>query len=297
MPVTWAGLKRALAAAYDDVLNHHTLQVAAALSYYLILAVFPGLTFLSAVMGSIPLPDFFGRVLDLMSRLLPAQTMDLVRKVLLEVLSSNRKIWLSVGMLGIIWMVSAAFDATIEALDIAYDVKDSRPLWKTRLLAIGLGAICGGLLIVALAIMIVGPRFAAWLDSRIPVSHSFVVLWPLVHWVVAISFTILAVEAVYFLAPDVKQRFVATLPGAILAVTCWIGLSYLLGVYFRNFADYNRMYGTLGGFVTFMTWLYWNLFVLLVGAELNAELAKESGPGQILPKSQPASEGTLNRAA
>ena len=166
--MTWAGLKRALATAYDDVLNHPALQVAAALSYYFILAVLPGLIFLSAVMGSIPLPDLFGRVLDLMSRLLPAPTMDLVRKVLLEVLSSNRKMWLSVGMLGIIWLVSAAFDATIEALDIAYDVKNSRPLWKTRLLAIGLGAICGGLLMAALAIMIVGPRFVAWLDNRIP---------------------------------------------------------------------------------------------------------------------------------
>ena len=82
-------------------------------------------------------------------------------------------------------------------------------------------------------------------------------------------------EAVYFLAPNVKQRFRGTLPGAILAVTCWIALSYLLGVYFRHFANYNRTYGTLAGFIAFLTWLYWNAFALLLGAELNAKLARE----------------------
>src|SRR5579864_4342751 len=161
--VTLAGFKRAIACTFRDILGHHTLQVAAALSYYFILAVFPGLIFLSAVLGSIPLPDLFGHVLVLMSRLLPPDTMKVVVSVLTDVLSTNRKTWLSVGMLGLIWVTSAAFDATIEALDIAYDVKEDRPFWKTRLLAIALGAICGVLLVGALAVMIVGPRFGAWL--------------------------------------------------------------------------------------------------------------------------------------
>jgi membrane protein len=295
--VTRSGFKSALSHTLRDILGHHTLQVAAALSYYFILAVFPGLIFLSAVMGSVPLPNLFGNVLVLMSHLLPPDTMKVVISVLSDVLSTSRKTWLSVGMLGIIWVTSTAFDAMIEALDVAYDVKEDRPFWTTRLLAVFLGAIAGGLLMASLSVMIVGPRFGAWLAARIHVSHAFVLLWPAIHWVIAIGSTVLAVEALYYLAPNVKQRFSATLPGAILTVSCWLGFSYLLGIYFRHFANYNRTYGTLGGVIALMTWFYWTAFALLVGAELNAELAKESQKGQLPPKEEHTNPQELDQAA
>jgi membrane protein len=98
----------------------------------------------------------------------------------------------------------------------------------------------------------------------------------LIHKTLAIAFTIVAVQTVYFLAPNVKQRLRATLPGAILSVVCWMGLSLLLGIYFRHFANYNRIYGTLGGLMALMTWLYWAYFIFVVGGQLNAELEKEN---------------------
>ncbi len=297
-------IKLALANTYRDVMRHHMLQVAAALSYYFVLSVFPGLIFLSAIVGFISLPDLFNRVLLLMGRLLPQDTMKLVYSVLSDVLASHRGTWLSFGMLGLIWTASAAFDSMIEALNIAYDVKDDRPFWKTRLLAIALAAIIGSLLLTSLGVMLVGPRFGEWLASRIGLSAVFVAVWPFLRWILAVCFTILAIEVLYYLAPNVKQRFAATLPGAILAVIVWNGFSFLLGYYFRHWANFNRTYGTLGGFIAFMTWLYWTSFVLLVGAELNAELAKESKKGCVQPKgvlsqnrervTQPA---TIDRAA
>jgi membrane protein len=268
-------------------MRHHTLQVSAALSYYFVLSVFPGLIFLSAVVGFIPLPDLFSHVLLLMGRLLPADTMRVVYSVLGDVLSSHRATWLSFGMVGTIWMASAAFDSMIEALDIAYDVEVQRPLWKSRLIAIGLAAICGALLLAALAVMLVGPRFGDWLASRLALSAVFIAVWPVLRWAIAICFTILAVEVLYFLGPNVKQRFGATLPGAVISVAVWNGLSYLLGLYFRYFANFNRTYGTLGGLIALMIWLNWTSFVLLMGAELNAELAKESKKGCVRPKEIP----------
>lgn len=277
-------MKRALACTYRDLLRHHILQVSAALSYYFVLSVFPGLIFLSAIVGFISLPDLFGHVLLLMGRLLPADTMKVVYSVLGDVLSSHRGTWLSFGMLGMLWTTSAAFDSMIEALDISYDVKENRPFWKTRLLAIALSMIIGALLLSALGVMLVGPRFGSWLAGRLEMSALFVAVWPLLRWTLAICFTVLAVEVLYYLAPNVKQRFGATLPGAVLSVVVWNGLSFLLGYYFRHWANLNRTYGTLGGFIAFMTWLYWTSFVLLVGAELNAELAKESKKGCVPPK-------------
>ena len=290
-------IKRALGRSYQDVLRHHILQVSAALSYYFVLSVFPSLIFLSAVVGLIPLPDLFGHVLGLMGNLLPADSMRVVSSVLNDVLSSHKGTWLSFGMLGTLWTTSAAFDSMIEALDMAYDVECNRPFWKSRSLAIGLAAICGVLLLTALTVMVVGPRFGDWLADRLALSSVFVAVWPFLRWTIAISFTVLAVEVLYFLAPNVKQRFGATLPGAILSVGVWLGLSYLLGLYFRDFAHFNRTYGTLGGFVAFMVWLYWTSFVLLVGAEVNAELAKESLKGSVQPKETPPQDSpqTISR--
>jgi membrane protein len=283
--VNLGGMKRAFSCTYRDLVRHHTLQVSAALSYYLVLSVFPCLIFLSAIVGFVSLPDLFNHVLLLMGRLLPADTMKMVYSVLGDVLASHRGTWLSLGMLGLVWTASAAFDSMIEALDIAYDVTDDRPFWKTRLLAIALAAIIGSLLLTSLGVMVVGPRFGDWLASRLELSAVFVAVWPVLRWLLAICFTILAVEVLYYLAPNVKQRFGATLPGAVLSVVVWNVLSFLLGYYFRHWANFNRTYGTLGGFIAFMTWLYWTSFVLLVGAELNAELAKESKKGCVPPKS------------
>jgi membrane protein len=298
------GFQHAITHTYDDVVRHHALQVAAALAYYFALSAIPCVIFLSAVVGFIPVPHLFDHILGLMARLLPPDTILAAYPILRDVLSSRHITWLSFGMLGTIWVASSAFDAMIEALDIAYDAKDDRPIWKTRLLAIILAAITGGLLLIAFAVNLLGPRFGDWLAARLELSSIFAAVWPALRWTIAIGFAVLGVEVLYFLAPNVKQRFLATLPGAILSVAAWNGLSFVLGIYFRHFANYNHTYGTLAGLVAFMVWLYWTSFALLVGAELNAELAKESERGRVLPRagpierSEPAPDSApLNHAA
>jgi membrane protein len=278
-------------------MRNHTLQMAAALSYYFVLSLFPALIFLSAVVAYLPVPDLFNQALGLLSRFLPADTMGLVRRVLADVITPNRGAFLSFGVLGTLWTASGGFAATIEALNQAYEVNDDRPFWKTRPLAIGLAFLIGALLLIALSVMVVGPRFGEWLAARVHLSTVFVFLWPYIHWSIAAGFTILAVEALYFLAPNVKQRFLATLPGAVLAVGSWIGLSYLLGIYFRHFANFNKTYGTLGAAIALMVWLYWTGFAMLVGAELNAEVAKITKEGKLEPKHEPEDITKIDLAA
>jgi membrane protein len=280
-------LKCALVATYHDVVRNHTLQMAAALSYYSVLSLFPALIFLSAMVGYLPVPDLFNQTLASMARFLPADTMGLVHRILADVLSPNKGAFLSFGVLGTLWSASGGFAAAIEALNIAYQVDDDRPIWRTRPLAVVLAFITGGLLLTALSVMIVGPRFGEWLAARVHLAKAFVLLWPYIHWTVATGFTVLAVEALYFLAPNVKQRFRATLPGAVLAVGFWMLLSFLLGEYFRHFGTFNKTYGTLGAAIALMIWLYWTGFGMLVGAELNSELAKVSKEGRIEEKHEP----------
>jgi membrane protein len=282
-----AGIRSALSRTYADIVQNHTLQMAAALSYYFVLSLFPALILLSAVVAYLPVPDLFNQILALMGRFLPPDTMGLVRRVLADVITPNRGTFLSFGILGTLWAASGGFAATIEALNMAYEVKDDRPFWKTRPLAVGLAIVIGFLLMIALSVMIVGPRFGEWLAARVHLTRLFVLLWPYIHWTIAAGFTILAVEMLYFFAPNVKQRFLATLPGAILAVACWIGLSYLLGFYCRHFANFNKTYGTLGAAIALMVWLYWTGFAMLLGAELNAELAKTTKAGKLEEKHEP----------
>ena len=290
-------VKDALEKTYTDVLRNHTTQMAAALSYYFVLSLFPALIFLSAAVAFLPVPDLFGQALSVMGRFLPPDSMGLVRRVLADVITPNRGTFLSFGILGTLWAASGGFSAAIEALNVAYDVEDDRPFWKTRPLAVGLAFIIGALLLIALSVMILGPRFGEWLAAKIHLFSMFVLLWPYIHWSIAVGFTILAVEALYFWAPNVKQRFLATLPGAILAVACWVGLSYLLGIYFRHFAHFNKTYGTLGAAVALMIWLYWTGFALLVGAEINSELAKISKEGKIEEKHEPSPITKIDYAA
>jgi membrane protein len=272
--VTWSWLKQSFKNTARDVQHHHTIQISAALSYYFFLALFPVLIVLSVLLTWLPVPGFFTSVLGVMARVLPPQTMDAVYTVLAGILTAHRGTWLSVGMLGMIWVASGAFDALIEGLNIAYEIKDNRPFWKTRLLAIGLLALCGALLLTGLAVIMLGPRFGDWLAAMLDVPRIFASLWVPLRWTIAIVFTVLAVELLYFLGPCEQPGFRETLPGAVVTVVAWLGLSTLLGIYFQHFANYSRIYGTLGGFIAFMNLLQWTCFAFLVGAELNSELSK-----------------------
>jgi membrane protein len=293
----FGGIKDALWRTIEAVPAKHTLQMGAALSYYFVISMFPAILLISAIVAYLPGANPFDRVLSLMSGFVPRESIDLVHKVLATVVTPNRSTLLSFGILGTLWTASGGFAAAIEALDIAYEVEEARPFWVTRPLAVALTLLVGVLLLVALAVMIVGPQFGTWLASRANLSWLLARSWPYIHWTVAVLFTVLAMESLYFLAPNVKQRFWATLPGAVLAVGCWVGLSYTLGYYFRSFAHFNKTYGAMGAVIALMVWLYWTSFFMLVGAELNCELAKETKKGKIKQDEDPSGLTGLNLAA
>ncbi|MGB8834384.1 MAG: YihY/virulence factor BrkB family protein, partial [Candidatus Sulfotelmatobacter sp.] len=296
--VTFFSIQRALGNTYRDLLKDEILQAAAALSYYALFGAFPALILLSALLAHFPVPDFFQDALFAIGRVAPPGTLAMLQSALSDIPVRNPGAWLSLGTLGALWVISSTFDELIESLDAAYGVQDSRPFWKTRLLAIGLAALTALFLICGIGTMIIGPRAGGWIAAQFSFSNAFILVWPYLHWGLAALFAMLTVETIYFLAPQVKQRFVSTLPGAVLCVVCWIGLSHLLGIYFRHFANYNRTYGTLGGVMAVMTWLYWGFFILLAGCELNSELEKERNASRLSPgESLPRDRRSGDRAA
>ncbi len=276
----WIQIKRAFSNAAGDVTGKHTMAFAAGLSYYFVLSLFPLLMMLAAVVGYLPIPDLFNQILATMARVVPAESMGLIRKIVRDVITSHPGA-LTFGILATIWAASSGFASMIEALNVAYDVPETRPYWHTRPLAIGLTFLIGSLMVLALAAMIVGPQFGAWVAGKVDLAPVFVLLWPYVRWSVAVIFTVLAIEILYFVAPNVRQKFLRTLPGALLAVGGWIGLSFLLGIYFRSVAHLNKTYGTLGAAIALLVWFYWTSLVILIGAELNAALERQVTGGRL----------------
>jgi membrane protein len=263
------------------------MAFAAGLSYYFVLSLFPALIALSAVVGYLPAPDLFNQILALMARFVPADSMGVVRQIVHDVINPHRGALLSFGLFGALWTASSGFAGMIEALNVAYNVQETRPFWKTRWLALLMTFGIGGLLLAALGMMLVGPEFGAWLARVLHLSFLWARLWPLLRWAVSIGFIVVAVESLYYFAPNVKQRFTDTLAGAVFAVAAWLGLSFALGIYFQSFANFNRTYGALGGVIALMTWLYWSSFAILLGAEINGEVLQARGDGTLPLKQTP----------
>jgi membrane protein len=252
-----------------DMEQNHTMAFAAALSYYFVLALFPFLILLSAVVAHLPLPaDSFSRVMGLIARVVPAAGLDPLRSLTKDTILLTHRGLLTFGILVTLWSASSGFTALIEALNTAYHVPETRRYWKTRSVAIGLTFSVGFLLVIALGLLLVGPSINAWLTE----TFGMGTLWPYVRWTVAIGCTVLAVELLYFAVPNVKHTFLSTLPGALIAVGGWIALSYLLAIYFQDLAAYSKGYGSLGVALAFGIWLYWTGFVILIGAQFNSEL-------------------------
>jgi membrane protein len=264
--------KNAAVNVVRDMEENHTMAFAAALAYYFVLALFPFLIFLSAVVAYLPVPDFFGQVMGLIARVVPAASMGPLRNLMKDTILSRHSRLLTFGILFTLWSASSGFTALIDALNTAYDVSETRHYWKTRGLAFGLTLSVGCLLIFALGLLLVGPSLSVWLTDAFGMKS----LWPYVRWALAIGCTVFAVDLLYLLAPNVKQRFLSTLPGALISVDGWIGLSYLLGIYFQGFSAYSKGYGSLGVALAFSIWLYWTGFVVLIGAQFNAELLLEA---------------------
>ncbi|PYX85659.1 MAG: hypothetical protein DMG70_02860 [Acidobacteria bacterium] len=264
-----------------DMEKNHTMAFAAALSYYFVLALFPFLIFLSAVVAHLPLPNVFSQVMGLIARVVPAANMVPLRNLMKDTILSRHGRLLTVGILFILWSASSGFMALIEALNTAYHVSETRRYWKTRSLALGLTFSVGFLLVVALVLLLVGPSLSAWLTE----TFGMGILWPYVRWAVAVGCTIVAVELLYFVVPNVKHSFVSTLPGALIAVGGWIGLSYLLGIYFQDLSAFSKGYGSLGVALAFSIWLYWTGFAILIGAQFNSELLREAD-GALMPEAK-----------
>jgi membrane protein len=259
---------------YDELDRTRTFVVAAALAFYFLLALIPMLIVLSSLLGYLPVPDVFQQVLSLMRTMVPPDAMGMVEKIVGGVLTPHRGGLISFGLLTYIWAATGGHSALIEALDIAYDSPLPRSWWQNRLQALLLTFTSGALLSISLLGMMAGPHFGRWIEQLMPAAKGLAIIWPGMRWLVTFFTFVLGIELVYYLGPNVKHSFQSAFPGAACAVVGWFGGSFLLDYYIEHFAHYNLTYGSLGAVIGLMLWFYMMAVMILVGAELNAEIAK-----------------------
>lgn len=270
----YADAKSVLKGLMEGVPGNHLFIMAAGLSYYFIIGLFPGLVLLSVAASYLPFADATSHTFTLLSSFIPHSQMHVISRFMDQAVVPNRDALLTVGALGTLWAVSSAFDSLTSAISISYEAPDNRPVWITRPIAIGLTVSVGLLFLLAFAVLTVGPHFGNWLAERLGVSEVVAVIWPYVRWVTAVVAAVVSVEVLYFISPRKKQRFLETLPGAILAIAGWLALTYFLGFYFRSRSAQSNLYGSLAGGIAFMVWLYWAGFLVLLGAQLNTEIER-----------------------
>lgn len=254
----------------DDVFGR-----AAQLSYYFLLALFPLLIFLTSVIG-FALGSEGGlrsSLFSYLAQVMPPSAYTLIEGTMVEISNASSGSKLSFGLLAALWAASNGMGAISEALNIAYDVKESRPWWKHRLGAIGLTVALSVLIITALLLVLYGGRIFEGLAANFGLGSAFVTAWKIAQWPIVLAFMLLAFALIYYFAPDIReQKWAWITPGAALGVALWLLASFGFRTYLHFFDSYSNTYGSLGAVIILMLWLYLTGLAVLIGGELNAEL-------------------------
>ena len=265
--------------AVKDFLDDDMSTYASALAYQVFFSIFPFILFLIALLGFLQIPDFFEWLRQHSQMMLPAQASEQVNKVISD-LQKQQGGLLSLGVVVALWSASAAVRATMNALNVAYDVKEGRPAWKLYPLSLIYTIGIAAMMILAALFLTVGPQAVEWVAQFVGLEQLFVTLWAWLRWPAAFLILTLAVAIIYYVAPDVEQEFRFISPGATLAVLVWVAASLGFNFYVRSFADYNATYGSIGAIIILLLYFFISAAVLLFGAEINATIERFSPEGK-----------------
>jgi membrane protein len=264
---------------YARLGQHDVFDRAASLSYYFLFALFPTLLFLTALLGLLPIPKLMDRLLDYITRMLPGDAASLLTRTLTEVVKGARGSLVSIGALAALWGAASGMVSIRTALNVAYDAHDRRAWWRQRVDAVALTVWFSLFTLVALVLLVFGERVGDAVAAALGVGAAFTHTWNIVRWPVILLLVLLGITLVYHFAPAVRQRWHWVTPGSAFALIGWLVASYGLRLYVGYFGNYNATYGSIGGVILLMLWLYLSSLTLLIGAEIDALVRERARTG------------------
>jgi membrane protein len=249
---------------------------AAALTYYGILAIFPALLALVSILGLVgqsatqPLINNLGSVAPGPAKQILTSSLQSLQKN-----QGAAGLLFIVGLAGALWSASSYVAAFMRASNAIYDVGEGRPIWKTLPVRVGVTVVTVLLLAIsAIAVVVTGP-LAKQIGNLVGAGGAAVTAWDIAKWPVLLVIVSFMFALLYWAAPNVKHpKFHWVSPGGVLAVVLWLVASAAFAFYVANFGSYNKTYGSLGGVIVFLVWLWISNVVILLGAEFNAELER-----------------------
>lgn len=272
----------------DDVLGR-----AAQLSYFFLLSLFPLLIFFASVAGLVlgGETDLYARFLRYMQAVMPEAAFRLVRQTMSDIVAGAGGGTLSTGLFLSLWTASMGVEAIIQGLNAAYDVREVRPWWRRRLVALLLTVVLTVMLLSSLALVLAGGYVTRWVIGDPALRTVPLVLLSLLRWALIVTFVLIAFNVLYVFGPNLKQqKWQVILPGSLVAVACWMASSLGFRLYLSLFDNYSRTYGSLGAVVVLMLWLYLSGFAVLLGGEVNAEI-RNAAAAQGVQEAQEIAEG------
>ncbi len=249
-------------------------DLAASVTFFGILALFPFLLFLVALASVVITADDAQRIVQQLGEVAPGPATQILGERIQQLGGQQNVALLGLGALFAIWSASGGVMALIGALNRCYDVKEGRPFWKVRGIAILMTIVAGVLALVAALVAVATAPLADWIGGPAGTAIGWLRL-PVAGLVMMFLWALL-----YYVLPDVEQSFRFITPGSVLGVVLWVIASWGFSMYVSHFGSYDKTYGSLGGVIVLLLWMWISSLVLLVGAETNALIEHRSPEGK-----------------
>lgn len=266
--------------AYRRIVDHDCFEHAAAMAYYFLFALFPFFLILTTLMGVLPIPHLLDYMLDNARNLLPNQVFDLIKDNIRALFLTRKQGLLSIGIVLALWSLSNATVSIMDAMNKLYEVKESRPFWKVRLIAVFLVLTLSAVFLLALILLMFGHKIGDAIAQMATFGDVFRVSFDVLLIPAILLLLIFGVALIYYITPDVKQKWKWITPGSVVAIPGWIAMSLIFSYYINNFGSYNRTYGSIGAVIVLLLWLYLSGLIILVGAVLNSVVEHSSEEGK-----------------
>lgn len=242
--------------------------LSAQLAYFFLLSLFPLLLFSITLIGYFPLDEEI--ILDLLSSVAPAETMDFISSNISSIINEQKGGLLSLSIIATLWPASNGVNAITKALNRAYKVEENRPFLIGRLIAIILTISMIGIIVIAILLPILGRTIGVYLFSLLGLSDDFIQLWEALRWTISSMVFFIVFLFLYKFAPNHKVYLKDVVLGALFATISWQGVSYGFSYYVEKIGDYSATYGSLGAVIVLMIWFYLSGFIIIVGGVINA---------------------------
>jgi membrane protein len=266
--------KELLVGLKGEISRDKVTDLAASVTFYGILSLFPFLLTLVAIASVVITPEVAERIVAQLGEVAPGPATQILSERIRQLGGQQNLALLGFGAVAALWSASGGVMALVTALNRCYDVTDQRPWWKVRAIAIAMTLVASVLALLAALVGVATAPLASWIGGPIGTAIGWLRL-PVAGLVMMFLWALL-----YQVLPDVEQRFRLLTPGSVAGVVLWVIASWGFSTYVSHFGSYDRTYGSLGGVIVLLLWMWISALAVLLGAEINAFIEQRSPEGK-----------------